>query len=175
MKRSGRHRISRFFHSRDDKDAIAAWKSDLNWILRVFDVCSAPSHLAIADYSIYRQSLSSTPIQSSPICARIYRKSARTPAAKIGWYVTCTLFTVFRFVLTAAWTQNRSEILITEISGSNICIQRAWGTTTFTTKDLLRTRRVDREDRGSYGAPFANRSNWCWRDGKDIRRPRGSP
>ena len=102
MERSGRHRISRFLHSRDDKDAIAAWKSDLNWILRVFDVCSAPSRLAIANHSIYRPNSSSTPIQSSPTCARIYRKSVRTRAARIGWYVTCTLFTVFRFLLTAA-------------------------------------------------------------------------
>ena len=72
MKRSGRHRISRFFHSRDDKDAIAAWKSDLNWILRVFDVRSAPSRLAVAHCSIHRPNLSSTLIQSSPTYARTY-------------------------------------------------------------------------------------------------------
>ena len=39
LKRSGRHGVSRFFHSSDDKDAIAAWKSDLNGILHVFNVC----------------------------------------------------------------------------------------------------------------------------------------
>ena len=44
LKRSGRHRLSRFFHSRDDKDAVAAWKSDLNRILHVFNVCqNAPA------------------------------------------------------------------------------------------------------------------------------------
>ena len=43
MKRSGRHRFSRFLHSRDDKDAIAAWKADLNRILHVFNVCLARS------------------------------------------------------------------------------------------------------------------------------------
>ena len=45
MKQSGRHRIFRFFRSGEDKDTIAAWKSDLNWILRVFDVCSTPPAL----------------------------------------------------------------------------------------------------------------------------------
>ena len=45
IKRSGRHSISRFFHSRDDKDTITAWKSDLNRILIVFNVCSARSRL----------------------------------------------------------------------------------------------------------------------------------
>ena len=40
LKRSGRGRVSRFLHSRDDKDAIAAWKSDLNRILHVFNVRS---------------------------------------------------------------------------------------------------------------------------------------
>jgi hypothetical protein len=59
------------------------------------------------------------------------------------WYVTCVLFTDFRLTLTAAQTQNRSAISTTERSGSNICIQRAWGTTTPTARDLLRTRRAD--------------------------------
>ena len=49
MKRSGRRRISRFFRSSDDKDAIAAWKSDLNWILHVFDVCSTSSRPTVTD------------------------------------------------------------------------------------------------------------------------------
>ena len=102
MRRSGRHRISRFLHSRDDKDAIAAWKSDLNRILRVFNVCSGCLCFATADLCLSRPNLSSTLIQSLPICARMCRKSARTPAARIGWYVTCTLFTVFQFALTVA-------------------------------------------------------------------------
>ena len=40
-KQSGRHRISRIFHARNDKDVIATWKSDLNRILNVFNVCFA--------------------------------------------------------------------------------------------------------------------------------------
>ena len=44
MERSGRHRVSRFFHSREDKDVILAWKSDLNRILHIFNVCPARSH-----------------------------------------------------------------------------------------------------------------------------------
>ena len=84
MKRSGRHGVSRFFHSRDDKDAIAAWKSDLNWILRVFDVRSTSSRLSVVNHYICRPNLLSTLIQSSPIYARTYRKSVRTPGARIG-------------------------------------------------------------------------------------------
>ena len=56
IKRSGRHRVSRFLHSRDDKDAIVAWKSDLNRILHVFNVCSVCSRFAITDYSVFRPS-----------------------------------------------------------------------------------------------------------------------
>ena len=48
MKRSGRHGVSRFLHSRDDKDAIATWKSDLGRILHVFNVCSARSRLILS-------------------------------------------------------------------------------------------------------------------------------
>ena len=51
MKRSERHRVSRFLRSWDDKNTIAAWKSDLNRILHVFNVCSARSRLAIVNYS----------------------------------------------------------------------------------------------------------------------------
>ena len=50
LKRSGRGRVSRFLRSRDDKDMIAAWKSDLNRLLRVFNVCSACLQLAITDF-----------------------------------------------------------------------------------------------------------------------------
>ena len=44
--RSGRHRVLRFLHSRDDKEAIPAWNSKLDRILHVFNVCSARSRLA---------------------------------------------------------------------------------------------------------------------------------
>ena len=56
MRRSGRHGISRFFHSGDDKDAIATWKSDLNRVLHVFNVCSACSRLTVANSFIRRPS-----------------------------------------------------------------------------------------------------------------------
>ena len=48
VKQSGRNVISRFFHARSDKDTIAAWKYDLNWILHVFNVCLVSSHLVSA-------------------------------------------------------------------------------------------------------------------------------
>ena len=84
LKRSGRGRASRFLHSRDDKDAIAAWKSDLNRILHVFNVCSTCSYFAVTNYPILRLSLSSTLTLSLPICVKTYRKFVRTPAARIG-------------------------------------------------------------------------------------------
>ena len=53
-KRSGRGRVTRFLQSRDDKDAIAGWKSDLNRILHVFNVCSTCSYFAIPNYFVFR-------------------------------------------------------------------------------------------------------------------------
>ena len=50
LKRSGRGGISRFLHSRDDKNVIGAWKSDLNGLLHVFNVCSVCLRLAAADF-----------------------------------------------------------------------------------------------------------------------------
>jgi hypothetical protein len=52
MKQSGRNAASRLFHARNDKEIIAAWKSELNRILIVFNVCSARSCLvALTDPS----------------------------------------------------------------------------------------------------------------------------
>ena len=56
LEQSGRGRVSRFIHARDDKDTIAGWKSDLNRILHVFNVCSTCSYITIANYSILRPS-----------------------------------------------------------------------------------------------------------------------
>ena len=41
--RGKRNPISRCFHAKDDKEAITAWRSDLDRILRVFNVCSVTS------------------------------------------------------------------------------------------------------------------------------------
>ena len=41
VKRGKRNAISRLYHAKDDKEAIANWRSDLDGILRVFNVCSA--------------------------------------------------------------------------------------------------------------------------------------
>ena len=43
IKQSGRNAATRLFHAKNDKETIAAWKSDLNRILQVFNVCSATS------------------------------------------------------------------------------------------------------------------------------------
>ena len=40
VKRGKRNAISQRYHSKDDKEAIIVWRSDLDGILRVFNVCS---------------------------------------------------------------------------------------------------------------------------------------
>ena len=45
IKQNGRGAVSRLVHAKNDKDAIAAWKLDLNRILHVFNVRSAGSVL----------------------------------------------------------------------------------------------------------------------------------
>ena len=44
-KRNGRHWFCRFIHSRSDKEAIPGWKSKLDGILHIFNVCLARSRL----------------------------------------------------------------------------------------------------------------------------------
>ena len=50
IKRSGRNVVSRLLHAKNDERAIAAWKSDLNRVLHVFNVCSLYSCSAAADH-----------------------------------------------------------------------------------------------------------------------------
>ena len=57
LKRGGRSRVTRFLHPRDDKDVIAAWKSDLNRLLQVFNVCSVYLLLVATDFSLLRPNL----------------------------------------------------------------------------------------------------------------------
>ena len=43
IKRGKRSVLSRPFHTKDDSEAIAAWRSDLDGIRRVLEVCSLAS------------------------------------------------------------------------------------------------------------------------------------
>ena len=43
IKRGKRNAVSRLLHAKNDKDVIAAWRLDLDRILRVFNVCDIPS------------------------------------------------------------------------------------------------------------------------------------
>ena len=43
VKQGKRQAFSRVFHSKSDKDAIAAWRQDLNRILQIFNVGSLGS------------------------------------------------------------------------------------------------------------------------------------
>ena len=55
-KQGGRHRISRFFHARNDKETIAGWRLDLNQILHVFNVRSVCSCFTVTDRLLLRPS-----------------------------------------------------------------------------------------------------------------------
>ena len=52
IKQSRRNVVSRLFHAKNDKETIAAWKSDLNRILHVFNVCSVTFHLDPANRTL---------------------------------------------------------------------------------------------------------------------------
>ena len=52
LKRSGRGKISRIIRSRDDKGPIVAWKTDLIWILHVFNVCSTCPSFVVANLQL---------------------------------------------------------------------------------------------------------------------------
>ena len=56
IKQSGRNAASRLFHARNDKEIIAAWKSELSRILIVFNVWSACSCLVVTNRSPFRPS-----------------------------------------------------------------------------------------------------------------------
>jgi hypothetical protein len=43
VKRGKRNHVSRLFHAKNDKEAIAAWRQDLNKILHIFNVRSVGS------------------------------------------------------------------------------------------------------------------------------------
>ena len=50
VKRGKRNAISRYFHKKDDNQAITTWKSDLNGILHVFYVRSVTFSIIIANF-----------------------------------------------------------------------------------------------------------------------------
>jgi hypothetical protein len=43
IKKDKRNLLTRFFHSKNDKEVIATWKADLNRVLHIFNVRSAVS------------------------------------------------------------------------------------------------------------------------------------
>ena len=56
IKQTERNTVSRLFHVRNDKETISAWRSELDRILVVFNVCSVRSCLIIANCSLFRPS-----------------------------------------------------------------------------------------------------------------------
>jgi len=48
--RGGRNAVSRSFYAREDKETIAAWKLDLDKVLRVFNVRSAALVMTIVNF-----------------------------------------------------------------------------------------------------------------------------
>jgi len=43
VEKGGRNLLSRLAHARNDKEAITTWRSDLNRVLHIFNVCLATS------------------------------------------------------------------------------------------------------------------------------------
>jgi hypothetical protein len=56
IKQSGRNAVSRLLHASNDKEMIAAWKSELNRILVIFNVCSVRSCSVVANSPLFRPS-----------------------------------------------------------------------------------------------------------------------
>ena len=54
IKKRGRNVASRLWHARNDKEMIAGWKSELNRILVIFNVCSVYSCFVVANSPIFR-------------------------------------------------------------------------------------------------------------------------
>ena len=90
IKQSGRHALSRLFHAKSDKEKIAAWKSDLNRILVVFNVCSVRSCLVIADCPLQTE----LAINTHTIVAGILQSMSRSREDTDGQnLVVCDLMT----------------------------------------------------------------------------------
>ena len=50
IKKGKRNILSRFFHSKNDKEVIATWKADLDRILHIFNVRFVVYALLLCDY-----------------------------------------------------------------------------------------------------------------------------
>ena len=56
IKYSQRNSVSRLFRARDDRDTIATWRSELDRILHIFNVCSIAFYLVVSNCSLFRPS-----------------------------------------------------------------------------------------------------------------------
>ena len=111
IKRSRRGTVSRLFHAKNDKEVIAAWKSDLNTILHVFNVRSVASawpsltvhsqtellintHVAVSDI---RQDVAST----HTIVSNVHQSvtNTNTIVSELQHNVTNTLSDIHRAVV----------------------------------------------------------------------------
>ena len=59
IKRGKRSNFHQFFHTKDDEKLLATWRSDLDEIRRVFDVCFVFLRfcLTIVNFSVFRPNL----------------------------------------------------------------------------------------------------------------------
>ena len=116
IKQSGRHRVSRFFHARDDKDTIAGWKSDLNRILVVFNVCPVYFLLVAANFPSPQTELT---MNTHTIVADMHQNMLRTREATDSQNRVVGdnyfLYTAEK-ILIVAQTQNKSAISTTDRS-----------------------------------------------------------
>ena len=101
IKQGQRSVVSRVFHSKTDKDAIAAWRQDLNRILQIFTVRSInptwqslihhlqvellmSTHLTVADTHLTVQDTHSTVADTHLMVADIHRNVLATQAGPDG-------------------------------------------------------------------------------------------
>ena len=80
VKQGKRNAASRAFHSKNDKDVIAAWKQDLNRILHVFNVCSG-GHAWRSLTAIFQTELA---INTHTLVADIHRNALAGQEGPVG-------------------------------------------------------------------------------------------
>ena len=138
LKRSGRSRVTRFLHSRDDKDAIAGWKSDLNRILHVFNVCSTCSHFAAATNHCFQTELA---MNTHTIVADIRQDMSklREGACSQDQAVSGIRTLIASLIKLLPRLRTGQQFRLSRGPASNTFVQRARGTAASAVKDFLWT------------------------------------
>ena len=169
IEKSGRNVVSRVFHAKSDKEAIAGWKLDLNRILHIFNVRSVGSaslsltfpfqtelaintHMMVSD--LHRNALTGADGQYSSVRATLY------PSRVNGGMLTISQAHA-RSALSLGYN-GIHNLTFVQYPSRRITSPAAAG--------LFRTRRSDREARRARRRPHSNRSHRSRGDWEDIHR-----